>query len=138
MQELKKLKMQQKYLESSQKPVDRSNLKKPGEIQWKHPMTDENLLMQNDKYETRHLLDVIHTYSDKIKDKQYVAQMKMKECREQVQAIDRKINNACRKNIEGMKRVKLEYADLTEKLIELNDKILFREFDKRKTFASKK
>lgn len=132
--ELGKLKTQQRYLETTQallKPVSQtqSEYAELNDIECLKIEQDLNLAAFADKlkYDTLHIRDTIDAFRTEMLHEMGLHRYHTKQYREQIELIDQQLRDADTANCEQVKRLKLEYCDIESELLPLMANLDFME-----------
>lgn len=124
--ELSKLRTQQKYLETTQallKPVSQtqSEYAELNEIECWNIEQDLNVAAFADKikYDTLHIRDTINAFRKEMLHENGLNQYHTKQYREQIELIDQQLREMDTTNSEQVKRLKLEYCGIESELLPL-------------------
>lgn len=132
--ELAKLRTQQKYLETTQaqlKPISQtqSEYAELNDIECLKIEQNLNLVAFADKikYDTLHIRDTIDAFRTEMLHETGLHQFHTKQYREQIELIDQQLRDMDTMNCEQVKRLKLEYCDIESELLPLMANLDFME-----------
>lgn len=127
LQELKKLKSQQKYLETFRGIHQGLSAVNSEQCVWDKAKAEENsnemICAKNIKWDVKYVIALINYFSERVLNKHNLAQYKLKQYRTQVYFIDQKFVDISNRNANQIQRLKQQYANFADKLMEVNGEL---------------